>query len=98
MTTKKTNTRKRWKPTIGAPLGPQERTIIDALDGKASCSIFYLYRTVMRMPIAKATVIETRVMQQKIGGIVSRLNKKLKGRRVVTGEAGTATYRLRRVR
>ena len=92
MAAKKT-TKKRWKPTIGAALGPQE-TVITARLGRSKTPVM---ASILFRLATGVTHDDKRVMQQRIGAIVSRLNKKLKGRRVVAGDK-PGTYRLRRVR
>lgn len=97
MSSKVKTTKKRWKPRPGLPLGPQERRVLATLaDGERS--VRALFHAVMAgRPKIVHALLSLRGKQQKIGAIVSRLNRKLKGRRVVAGtEAGT--YRLRRVR
>ena len=94
----KSKIKKRWKPTIGAPLGPQEQKLVDCLTKNKAADVVTLFKAIMigRPKIAHA-LLSRRQKQQKIGAIVARLNKKLKGRRVVAGDKPN-TYRLRRVR
>ena len=91
---------KRWKPTIGAALGPQEQRLVAWL-GRSSgivSDVETLFRVVTKkIATSRRRLPDPRVMQQKVGGIISRLNRKLKGRRVVVGDK-PGTYRLRRVR
>jgi len=93
----KTKIKKRWKPTIGAPLGPQEQKIMKALDGKSAQPVWLLFRAAVAKGRPSGGKIAMRTMQQRIGAIVARLNKKLKGRRIVAGDVAR-TYRIRRVR
>lgn len=92
MTAKKIKTpKRRWKPTIGAKLGPQEQKIVDALKSGA-VTVPTLYRILM----PNAVKVPLRVQQQKIGGVAARYNKKRRSPRIVPGPTGS--YRLRRVR
>ena len=86
---------KRWVPTVGAALGPQEQKLVDALKGGDARPVSLLFTRLLGLQARKEA--DARQMQQRIGAVVSRLNKKLKGRRVVAGDQ-PRTYRLRRVR
>jgi len=92
MTAKKKKS-KRWEPTVGAALGPQERVMLARLERlKTPVMSSILFRLATGV-----TLDDKRLMQQRVGAVISRLNKKLRGRRIVAGDL-PHTYRLRRVR
>jgi len=90
MATKK-KTKRTWKPTIGAKLGPQEQKLRDLLKLRGQETAAQLFRAIT------GSFIDKRKMHQRIGAIAARYNKKVKTPRIVTGLVA-GTYRLRRLR
>lgn len=96
--------REMKKPKIKAPpkLSPQEGRVYDAL-AKArtfGCSVFYLYRTAREMSALAALKrrIKDRQMQQHVGVLVARLNKKRRRTMIVPGGGHNYILRRRRTR
>lgn len=92
--TKKTKT---WKPSLGAPLGPQEQRMYDYLTRhRISIGVGDLFVYVTGCGAAKRRP-KLRRMHQKVGGVAARFNMKRKSMAIVPGERPN-TYRLCRVR
>lgn len=96
MATKK-KTKRTWKPTIGAKLGPQEDALfVHIKSGKHA--VRELFRAVMGENFTrKWHIFSQRLMQQRIGAIAARFNKKRASVQIVTGDR-PGTYRLKRIR
>lgn len=92
MATKK-KTKRVWKPTIGAKLGPQEQTLRHALTVHKAADVVFLFRAVARAQSG----ISKRQMHQRVGAIAARHNRKVKSPHIVRGDE-PGTYRLKRVR
>lgn len=89
MATKKV--KRTWKPTIGAKLGPQEQKLRDLLKLRGQETVPQLFRGIT------GSFINGRKMQQRIGAIAARHNRKVKSPHIVRGDR-PGTYRLKRVR
>lgn len=87
--------KKTWKPAVGAKLGGQE-ILLSTMLRRGTRTVSALYRAIASVPSSVMSP-PPRIMQQKIGAIAARFNKKRRGQQIVVGDKPN-TYRLRRVR
>lgn len=89
---------KRWVPTIGAKLGPQENMLRNALRGRGAVDVRTLFAALMvGRPRIVHALLSLRQKHQKIGAVAARHNRKVKTPHIVKGDKA-GTYRLKRVR
>ncbi len=80
-------------------LSPQEQIVSECLLNKKKCSVFFLYWNARKINVRVASRIEDRRMQQHVGVIVARINKKRRKFVIVPGgKAEPRTYKLTRRR
>lgn len=97
MATKK-KTKRTWQPTIGAKLGPQEQRLRDAVARPTGPHLaIHLAPEVLGFNVSKIAKLGRRRVQQRIGAIAARHNRKVKSPHIVRGDT-PGTYRLKRVR
>lgn len=87
--------KRAWQPTIGAKLGPQEQKLRDLLTGRDAKPASMLFLKIVNPTLINGTT--RRQMQQRIGAIAARHNRKVKSPHIVRGDK-PGTYRLKRVR
>ena len=76
-------------------LSPLQTRVYGALSLNKDTRILDVYK--IAYPKARFDDIEVRVMQQRLGSAIARINEKLEGKRIVPGRV-KQTYRLEKIK
>ena len=75
-------------------LSPVQKRVYDVLELDKDVRIADMHKAAH--PSSHAETTEVRVMQQRLGSVIARINKKLKNKRIVPGVI-KQTYRLEKI-